>query len=206
MYANRRPNFDMGGIATILATLGDSPRDLRNAALLSMASDTLCRESELVAIEVAHLHLNCRRNTWSLHVPYSKTNQDGESPDHRFVSHEAIARVSAWQAAAGITEGPLFRPVGGRPKLTGDAFPALLPQEVARIFRRRAHAAGLEGAAGISGHSARIGSANDLAESGASITQICGRTHIGVLQRNEHFKKLNEPKLTHSHTGYSHEL
>jgi site-specific recombinase XerD len=164
--------LDMGGVAAILATLGDSPRDLRDAALLSLASDTLCRESELVAIEVAHLHLNRRRNTWSLHVPFSKTNQDGESPDYRFVSHETNARVRAWQAAAGIVEGPLFRPVGGRPKLAGDASPALLPQEVARIFRRRAKAAGLEGAAAISGHSARIGTANDLAEHGASSTQI----------------------------------
>jgi integrase len=164
--------LDMGGVTAILATLGDSPRDLRDAALLSIASDTLCRESELVAIEVAHLHLNRRRNTWSLHVPFSKTNQDGESPDYRFVSHETIARLRAWQAAAGITEGPLFRPVGGRPKLTDHATPALLPQEVARIFRRRAQVAGLEGAAGISGHSARVGSANDLAENGASSTQI----------------------------------
>lgn len=164
--------LDMGGVTAILATLGDSPRDLRDAALLSMASDTLCRESELVAIEVAHLHLNRRRNTWSLHVPFSKTNQDGESPDYRFVSHETIVRVRAWQAAAGIAEGPIFRPVVGRPKLAGDVSPALLPQEVARIFRRRAKAAGLDSAAAISGHSARIGSANDLAEHGASSTQI----------------------------------
>ncbi|SEO93843.1 Site-specific recombinase XerD [Luteibacter sp. UNC138MFCol5.1] len=164
--------LDMAGVTAILATLGDSPRDLRDAALLSIASDTLCRESELVAIEMAHLHLNRRRNTWALHVPFSRTNQDGESPDYRFVSHETLARVRAWQGVAGITEGPLFRPIGGRPKLTGDAFPALLPQEVARIFRRRARAAGLEGAAAISGHSARIGSANDLAEHGATSTQI----------------------------------
>src|ERR1700754_445516 len=70
--------LDMGGITAILATLGDSPGDL-----LSMASDTLCRESELVAIEVAHLHLNRRRNTWSLHAPFSKTNQDGTESDYR---------------------------------------------------------------------------------------------------------------------------
>ena len=49
---------------------------------------------------------------------------------------------------------------------------ALLPQEVARIFRRRAKSAGLENAGTISGHSARIGSANDLAEYGATGTQI----------------------------------
>jgi integrase len=165
--------LDSAGIATILATLGDSPRDLRDAALLSMASDTLCRESELVAIRVEHLHHNRRRNTWSLHVPFSKTNQDGAAPDYRFVSLETIARVRAWQVAANISEGPLFRATGGRPKANSDSQDiALLPQEVARIFRRRAKAAGLEHAGAISGHSARIGSANDLAEHGATGTQI----------------------------------
>ena len=108
--------LDMVGIETILATLSDSPRDLRDAALLSIASDTLCRESELVAIRLERLHHNRRRNIWSLHVPFSKTNQDGAAPDYRFVSLETMARVRAWQAVAGITEGPLSRPlsVAGR--------------------------------------------------------------------------------------------
>lgn len=152
--------------------MSDSPRDLRDAALLALASDTLCRESELVAVQVEHLHHNRRRNTWSLHVPFSKTNQDGTESDYRFVSLETIARIRAWQAAAGITEGALFRPIGGRPKTDESSSPALLAQEVARVFRRRAKAAGLDHAATISGHSARIGSANDLAEHGATSTQI----------------------------------
>ncbi len=164
--------LDGAGVEAILATLGDSRRDLRDAALLAIASDTLCRESDLVAICVEHLHHNRRRNTWSLHVPFSKTNQDGAAPDYRFVSLETIARIRVWQAAANITDGPLFRPLGGRPKATGDSTEALLPQEVARIFRRRAKAAGLEQAGTISGHSTRIGSANYLAEYGATGTQI----------------------------------
>lgn len=164
--------LDMAGVEAILAILGDSPRDLRDAALLSMASDTLCRESELVAIRVEHLHHNRRRNTWSLLVPFSKTNQDGAEQDYRFVSLETIARVRAWQAAASINEGSLFRSTGGRPKVNSGPVDALLPQEVARIFRRRAKAAGLENASIISGHSTRIGSANDLAEHGATGTQI----------------------------------
>ncbi|HET7331837.1 tyrosine-type recombinase/integrase [Dyella sp.] len=164
--------LDMASLVTILATLSDSPRDLRDAALLSLASDTLCRESELVAVRVEHLHHNRRRNTWSLHVPFSKTNQDGGTPDYRFVSQDTIERIRAWQAAAGITEGVLFRPTGGRPRANAATDVSLLPQEVARIFRRRAKAAGLDHAGTISGHSARIGSANDLAESGATGTQI----------------------------------
>ncbi|HEY4092683.1 MAG TPA: hypothetical protein VGN46_14310 [Luteibacter sp.] len=40
----------------------------------------------------------------------------------------------------------------------------------------------------------------------SGIATVGGRTHIGVLQRNEPFKKLNEPKLAHTHTGYAHEF
>jgi integrase len=165
--------LDMAGVEAIIGSLGTDPRDLRDAALLSLASDTLCRESELVAVRVEHLHHNRRRNTWSLHVPFSKTNQDGATPDYRFVSAETMGRIRAWRAAAGINEGVLFRPIGGRPKVNATSVDeALLPQEVARIFRRRAKAAGLGNAASISGHSTRIGSANDLAEHGATGTQI----------------------------------
>jgi integrase len=166
--------LDMASLELILATLGESPRDLRDAALLSLASDTLCRESELVAVRVEDLHHNRRRNTWSLHVPYSKTNQDGTTPDYRFVSAETIGRIRVWQTVANIREGALFRPTGGRPKSNASRVDdeALHPQEVARIFRRRARAAGLDQAGTISGHSARIGSANDLAEGGATGTQI----------------------------------
>ncbi|EIL90106.1 tyrosine-type recombinase/integrase, partial [Rhodanobacter sp. 115] len=45
-------------------------------------------------------------------------------------------------------------------------------QEVARIFRRRAVAAGLDHAFTISGHSARVGSANDLINNGYTTAQI----------------------------------
>jgi hypothetical protein len=112
---------------------------LRDAALLSLASHTLCRQSELVVVQVEHLHLhhNRRRNTWSLHVPFSKTNQDGAESDYRFVGLDTVAQLRAWQDAAGITEGALFRPTGGRPKTDESSSPALLAQDVPRIFRRR---------------------------------------------------------------------
>lgn len=41
---------------------------------------------------------------------------------------------------------------------------------------------------------------------GSGIPTVGGRTHIGVLRRGESFKMLNEPELTHNHTGYSHDL
>lgn len=54
--------LDSAGITAVLAILGDSPLDLRDAALLSLASDTPCRGSELLAVRVEHLRQNRRRN------------------------------------------------------------------------------------------------------------------------------------------------
>ncbi|WNL48374.1 tyrosine-type recombinase/integrase (plasmid) [Dyella sp. BiH032] len=168
-------------ITTILATLGTHPRDRRDAAMLKLASDTLARESELVAVRVEHLHFNRARGSWSLWLPRSKSNQTGERRDYRHVSEETMACIRAWQAAAGIDEGLLFRPVGGRPKRRvqtaleeGREPPvvALGAKEVARIFRRRAIQAGLTNAWSISGHSTRVGTANDLINGGATIAQI----------------------------------
>ncbi|ODV26542.1 MAG: hypothetical protein ABT19_02795 [Rhodanobacter sp. SCN 68-63] len=192
--------LEAADVRQILARLGDSPRDLRDAALIALASDTLLRESELVAVRVEHFHYNRTRRVWTLHVPFSKANQDGQALDDRYVHAGTMARVRQWMDCAGIDAGFVFLPIGGRPKapppaarslqaLPGTDAPvpaAPLPapvkdpmepqplgaQEVARIFRRRAVAAGLEHAATISGHSARVGTANDLINNGATTAQI----------------------------------
>lgn len=168
-------------IARILATLGDTPWDLRDAAMLRLASDTLLRESELVRVEVEHLAYNAAKGNWTLAVHSSKTNQAGEDEDYRYVDPDTRAAIQRWQDAADITIGVLFRPIGGRTQTAvvearakglPDPVLPLRPQEVARIFRRRAVAAGLDHAFTISGHSTRVGSANDLINSGYTTAQI----------------------------------
>ena len=168
-------------VARILATLGDDPRSLRDAALLSLASDTLLREAELVAVKVEHLQPDAHRASWSLWVPASKTDQEGVGDDYRHLSATTLARVRRWLAVAGITEGYVFRPIGGRKRTEvvqaeaeGREPPVLglTAKEVARIFRQRAIAAGLDHAGTISGHSTRVGTANDLMRNGASTGEI----------------------------------
>ena len=168
-------------VSRILATLGDDPRSLRDAALLSLASDTLLREAELVAVKVEHLQPDAHRASWSLWVPASKTDQEGLGDDYRHVSAATLARVRRWLAVAGITEGYVFRGIGGRKRAAVVAAEAagreapvlgLTAKEVARIFRQRAVAAGLDHGWTISGHSTRIGTANDLMHDGASTGEI----------------------------------
>lgn len=168
-------------IVRILATLGDSPRDLRDAAMLQLASVALLRESELVRVEVKHLAYNPGNGAWTLWVPFSKTNPVGAIRDDRAVDPDTREAIQRWQNIAGITSGVLFRRISGRPpvavvKARAQGLPdpvlPLRPQEVARIFRRRAIAAGLPHARMISGHSARVGSANDLINNGYTTAQI----------------------------------
>lgn len=164
------------GIQQILATLGDSQHGLRDAAMLSLASDSLVRESELVAVKVEHLQQDPEDGEWTLNLPYSKVDQDGVGQDYRYVSRDTIARIHAWQSAAKIESGYLFLPIGGRPKTApeGDIgrAPHLEAPEVARIFRRRASAAGVFNGTRITGHSTRVGSANDLSREGFSTLEI----------------------------------
>ncbi len=134
---------------------------LRNRALLAVAYDTLCRRSELVALQREDLQAG-PHGDGTLLVRRGKTDQEGAGMV-RFLAPDTMKTLLDWTAAAGITEGPLFRSVrkGGR---VGDA---LDPGDVARLFKTMSRAAGLpaEQVARISGHSSRVGAAQDMAAS-----------------------------------------
>jgi integrase len=126
----------------------------------------------LVEVTCEALQENRGDGTWALRVERSKTNQEGTKQDFRFVSDDTVRRIEEWKTAAGITEGPIFLSLGGRPKHGKAPPPYLRPQQVARIYRRRALQAGLPDAGVISGHSTRVGTALDLSNNGATTREI----------------------------------
>ncbi len=140
---------------------GGRLRDLRNRALLAVAYDTLCRRSELVALLCQDLQAG-PHGDGTLLVRRGKTDQEGAGMI-RFLAPDTMKLLLDWAGTAGISEGPLFRTVrkGGR---VGDA---LDPGDVARLFKAMAKGAGLsaEQVARISGHSTRVGAAQDMAAS-----------------------------------------
>jgi integrase len=140
---------------------GSRLRDLRNRALLAVAYDTLCRRSELVALRREDLQAG-PHGDGTLLVRRGKTDQEGAGMV-RFLAPDTMKLLHSWIEAAGITEGALFRSVrkGGR---VGDA---LDPGDVARLFKIMVRTAGLtpEQVVGISGHSSRVGAAQDMAAS-----------------------------------------
>jgi len=151
----------------MLATCEDSLIDARDRALLLLAYETARRRSELVAFSVEDLTEDEGRIT-GIWLRKSKTDQFGTGK-RLALSKTAARAVEAWVGLAKLENGPLLRAVRGN-KIED----SLSAGQVARIFKTRARKAGADrkSAKGISGHSLRVGKAQDMLMSGASLPQI----------------------------------
>jgi integrase len=152
----------------LLQATGERLRDRRNRALLTVAYDLLGRRSELIALRVEDLTPVADGSATVL-IRRSKTDPEGTGIP-LYLAPDTMTEVEGWLRAAGITTGLVFRALtkGGRvrERLSADA--------VARIFKQMAQAAGLtpQVVQGISGHSARVGAAQDMAVSGIDLAGI----------------------------------
>ncbi|HDS1082315.1 TPA: tyrosine-type recombinase/integrase [Stenotrophomonas maltophilia] len=156
----------------MLATLGDTPIELRDAALISLASDTLCRESELVQLQLRDIMPAQSGGAFTVYLGRTKTDQDGMGA-YRFCSADTHARLLAWCRCAGIERGEdhLFLPVGRRKIFERpDTGKPMLPVQVARVLERVARRAGV--GVRLTGHSARVGSAVEMTEAGSPVRAI----------------------------------
>jgi site-specific recombinase XerD len=142
---------------------------VRDRALLVLGFAAALRRSELVALDVADLEHT--EDGLIVHIRRSKTDQEGAGD---FVSIPRGTRlrpvlvVKAWLDAAGITEGPIFRPVAKGDRL----LPArLTDRSVAAIVKRRAKDAGLDPRV-FSGHSLRAGFVTSALASGADVLRV----------------------------------
>jgi integrase len=154
------------------AAMGEAPADLRDAPLLSLASEALARPSELVALAFEQLTFNAHGTG---RVRFAKSKADPEGVGALLsISTDCVARLRRWFAHAEVTTGPIFRAIPRvlRSEETRERRPgrygfALSTRDVQRIYKRRAAAAGLD-PTHISGHSPRIGSTQDMAAAGLS--------------------------------------
>ena len=147
---------------------GDRLIDARNRALLAVAYDAMLRRSELVSLRVTDL-LKEMEGDATLLVRRSKTDGEGRG-EVVYLARDTVALVRTWLARSGIVEGRLFRSIGKGGRI-GER---LHPGQVPRIFKGMAHAAGLPEAtvAGLSGHSARVGAAQDMIAAGIELPAI----------------------------------
>ena len=140
-------------------------KGLRDGLLIRLMSDCLLRISEAVAVNVEDFEGE------SLIVRQSKTDQEGEETA-LYVCDRTRCLLQRYRDAAKITGGALFRTANNNDTLRETR----LSIDGARLaIKQRATQAGLEG--WISGHSLRIGSAESLAERGATLVdmQTAGR-------------------------------
>ena len=124
-----------------------------------------CRRSELVAADIEHLTIS-DDGSGSLYLPTSKTDQEGNGT-YRYLAPDTMRHLSAYLVAAGHIEGPLFRAAG----IGGRRCRRLSGETVARIYKGMAKAAGNDPCE-VSGHSTRIGKAQDCVVAGIGIAAI----------------------------------
>ena len=152
----------------LLAAAGERLIDARNRALVAVAYDALLRRSELCALEVGDV-VEELQGSGTLLVRRSKTDAEGCGACV-YVARDTMVLVRAWRRRSGVKDGRLFRSVGKGGTL-GERLDA---SQVPRIFKAMARAAGLppEVVDGLSGHSARIGAAQDMVANGIEMPAI----------------------------------
>ena len=167
----RRPHQALGLTAELLSDIVDAcPATLggrRDAALFSVGYDTLCRSSELVAMRVEHLATDLT----SIEVPRSKSDPFGDGRV-AYLAPETGVRLRVWLAEADLNSGPLFRGLHtGRVSAV-----ALDTSSVRRRIKAAAKRARLstEVVSGLSGHSMRVGAAQDM--------MLAGFDTLGIMQ------------------------
>ena len=140
----------------------------RNRALLAVAYDTLCRRSELAGLQVADL-VAAADGSATVTIHRSKTDQEGQGTV-RYLAADTMRHVTAWLTQADVTDGALFRAVNKGGRVGG----AIDGGELPRLYKAMAAAAGVPASivAGISGHSSRVGAAQDMVGLGIEMPAV----------------------------------
>lgn len=167
-----RPQQALGVTAELrdqlVATCGENLIALRDEVLLRVGFDTLCRRSELVALRAEDLTKNARGNL-SILVRRAKNDQTGQGRTAP-LSAKTTACVRKWLEQTGIETGPLLRPVYGHRVLSRYLEPVIVSRVLKKLTAKSEMSH--DTVDGVSGHSLRIGAAQQLTINGAGILQI----------------------------------
>lgn len=172
MRANRsRPKQARGltreWLERIIAACPDNLAGKRDAAIICVGYDSLARSYELSLLEVEHVSPDYA----TILIPRSKTDQSGEGR-LAYLAPRTRDVLKEWLGASGITSGSLFQGLHTR-KLSGKP---LSTSAIRRLVKRAAMRADQERseAGDMSGHSMRVGAAQDM--------MIAGLDHIAIMQ------------------------
>jgi site-specific recombinase XerD len=147
----------------------DGLKGLRDRALLLLGFAGAFRRSELVALDVTDLEET--EEGFRVSIRRSKTDQEGHGEVIAIVrggSTCPVKAVKAWLEAAGISEGPVFRPVAKGGRLRTERLSA---KAVCELVQRYAERLGLN-PADFGAHSLRAGFLTSAARRGASVFKM----------------------------------
>jgi len=158
----------------MLGATTDNLRGIRDRALLLLAYDSMCRRSELVSLRIFDICINelDDQNQIKIRLRKSKTDQEQQGR-WIFLTKRSADAIQLWIDKAKLVDGYLFRGLNNAIDIT----PELKCSQINRIYKRLAKEAKLpkEMVESISGHSMRVGAAQDLLKSGASMPLIMNK-------------------------------
>ena len=158
----------------MLQATNNNLRGIRDKALLLLAYDSMCRRSELVFLRIADIRIEEIKGETSLKIRLRKSKTDQELQGKWiFLSPRASYAIQLWLDKSNLVDGYLFRGINNAVDITQE----LRGSQVNRIYKRLAKDANLpkEEIEHISGHSMRVGAAQDLLTSGASFPVIMNK-------------------------------
>ena len=158
----------------MLSATSNNLRGIRDRALLLLAYDSLCRRSELVSLRIADIQIDGLENYAQMKVRLRKSKTDQELQGRWiFLTQRSTTALSLWLNQAKLKDGFLFRGINNAIDITQE----LKSSQINRIYKRLAKDAKLskEIVNQISGHSMRVGAAQDLLKSGASMPLIMNK-------------------------------
>ena len=165
----------------MLLAAKDDLRGQRDRTLLMLAYDTMRRRSELASLLISDIR---KTNTGaSILLRRSKTDQE-RLGTWLHITEPTYRQIQAWIIDANISSGKILRGIKINKKITN----GLTGAQIGKIFKRVAILAGIDQrtVSQISGHSIRVGAAQDLLLAGASLPQIMakgGWTKIDTVMR-----------------------
>ena len=158
--SKQAPPLGKAEVLATIASLGNSRMELRDKALLWIATDSWCRASEITAFRVRDLQ---RQNDGSslLFVARSKTDQSGEGA-FAFLSENGTKAVLLWIEAANLKDDD---PILTKSQEGGQKQP-MDPATLSRVIKR------CTGRKDVSAHSTRVGGVHDAFRLGCDLSSI----------------------------------
>ena len=136
-------------------------RGTKDRALLLLAYDSMCRRSELVSLRITDIQTDELDNFTQMKVRLRKSKTDQELQGRWiFLTQRSADALSLWLSQAKLKDGFLFRGINNEIDITQE----LKSGQINRIYKRLAKDAKLPTPIidHISGHSMRVGTAQDL--------------------------------------------